>query len=154
MLILSRSVNKYGHHRQFLFLIAWVLKNLLLWNCFLGTLVSSNNKTDFHNITEILLKVVLNTITLTSAPCILILSFSSDSRVSWQPNDTASLKIGHKAFRYRSLHTKHHTTTINTRLVEYIESKIQIWALSYTFQHLFSPIRFQVQGKVPGDSMS
>ena len=30
-----------------------------------GTLVSSTNKTDHHNITEILLKVVLNTITLT-----------------------------------------------------------------------------------------
>ena len=31
----------------------------------LGTLVSSNNKTDRHNITEILLKVALKTITLT-----------------------------------------------------------------------------------------
>ena len=31
-----------------------------------GTLVSSTNKTDRHDITEILLKVVLNTITLTS----------------------------------------------------------------------------------------
>ena len=30
-----------------------------------GTLVSSNNKTDRHNIAEILLKVALNTITLT-----------------------------------------------------------------------------------------
>ena len=30
-----------------------------------GTLVSSTNKTDRHNITEILLKVALNTITLT-----------------------------------------------------------------------------------------
>ena len=30
-----------------------------------GTLVSSTNKTDCHNITEILLKVALNTITLT-----------------------------------------------------------------------------------------
>jgi hypothetical protein len=30
-----------------------------------GTLVSSTNKTDHHDITEILLKVVLNTITLT-----------------------------------------------------------------------------------------
>jgi hypothetical protein len=30
-----------------------------------GTQVSSANKTDSHNITEILLKVVLNTITLT-----------------------------------------------------------------------------------------
>jgi len=30
-----------------------------------GTLVSSINKTDRHDITEILLKVVLNTITLT-----------------------------------------------------------------------------------------
>ena len=32
---------------------------------FLGTLVSSNNKTDRHDITEIFLKVALNTITLT-----------------------------------------------------------------------------------------
>ena len=31
----------------------------------MGTLVSSTNKTGSHNITEILLKVVLNTITLT-----------------------------------------------------------------------------------------
>ena len=31
----------------------------------LGTLVSSTNKTDRHDIAEILLKVVLNTITLT-----------------------------------------------------------------------------------------
>jgi hypothetical protein len=30
--ILSRSVNKHGCHRQFLFLIGWFLKNLLLWN--------------------------------------------------------------------------------------------------------------------------
>ena len=30
-----------------------------------GTLVSSNNKTDRHNATEILLKVVLNVITIT-----------------------------------------------------------------------------------------
>jgi hypothetical protein len=32
---------------------------------FLGTLVSSTNKTDRYDITEILLKVVLSTITLT-----------------------------------------------------------------------------------------
>ena len=32
MLISSRSINKHGHHRQFLFLIGWFLKNLLLWN--------------------------------------------------------------------------------------------------------------------------
>ena len=31
----------------------------------LGTPVSSTNKTDYHDITEILLKVALNTITLT-----------------------------------------------------------------------------------------
>jgi homoserine acetyltransferase len=30
-----------------------------------GSLISSTNKTDYHDITEILLKVVLNTITLT-----------------------------------------------------------------------------------------
>jgi hypothetical protein len=33
------------------------------WWFSLGTLVSSNNKTDYHDITEILRKVVLNTIT-------------------------------------------------------------------------------------------
>ena len=32
LLISSRSINKYGHHRQFLFLIGWFLKILLLWN--------------------------------------------------------------------------------------------------------------------------
>ena len=35
----------------------------------LGNLVSSTNKTDRHNITEILFKVVLNIITLTLGPC-------------------------------------------------------------------------------------
>jgi hypothetical protein len=34
LLISSRSFNKHGHHRQFLFLIGWFLKNLLLWNRF------------------------------------------------------------------------------------------------------------------------
>jgi hypothetical protein len=33
LLILSRSVNKHGHHRPFLFLIGRYLKSLLLWNC-------------------------------------------------------------------------------------------------------------------------
>ena len=32
------------------------------------TLFSSTSKTDFHDITEVLLKVVLNTITLTPSP--------------------------------------------------------------------------------------
>ena len=33
MLISFWSINKHGHHRQFLILIGWYLKNLLLWNC-------------------------------------------------------------------------------------------------------------------------
>jgi hypothetical protein len=33
LLISSRSVNKHGHHRQFLFLMGRYLKNLLLWSC-------------------------------------------------------------------------------------------------------------------------
>ena len=32
LLISSRSVYKHGHHRPFLFLIGWFLRNLLLWN--------------------------------------------------------------------------------------------------------------------------
>jgi hypothetical protein len=32
LVILSRSVNKHGRYRPFLFLIGWFLKNLLLWN--------------------------------------------------------------------------------------------------------------------------
>ena len=32
LLISSRSVDKNDRHRQFLFLIGWFLKNLLLWN--------------------------------------------------------------------------------------------------------------------------
>jgi hypothetical protein len=36
-----------------------------LWQITPGTPVSSTNKTDHHDITEILLKVALNTITLT-----------------------------------------------------------------------------------------
>jgi hypothetical protein len=32
LLISCRSVKKHGHHRQFLFLICWFLKYLLLWN--------------------------------------------------------------------------------------------------------------------------
>jgi hypothetical protein len=34
LLISCRSVNKHGHHRPFLFLIGWFLKNLLLYNRF------------------------------------------------------------------------------------------------------------------------
>ena len=34
LLISSLSIYKHGHHRQFLFLIGWFLKNLLLWNHF------------------------------------------------------------------------------------------------------------------------
>jgi hypothetical protein len=34
LLISSQTVNKHGRHRQCLFLIVWVLKNLLLWNRF------------------------------------------------------------------------------------------------------------------------
>ena len=30
----SRSINKHSCHRQFLFLIGWFLKNILLWNHF------------------------------------------------------------------------------------------------------------------------
>ena len=37
LLIPFWSVNKHGHHRQFLFLIVRFLKNLLLWNCFAKT---------------------------------------------------------------------------------------------------------------------
>jgi len=37
------------------------------WWVFQGTLFSSTNKTDHHNITEILLKVALNTITQTKS---------------------------------------------------------------------------------------
>jgi hypothetical protein len=39
---------------------------------FRGTLVSSTNRTNCHDITEILLKVALNTITLTPLPLILL----------------------------------------------------------------------------------
>jgi hypothetical protein len=38
----------------------------------LGTLVSSTSKTDCHNITEILFKLVLNTIILTLNQCIVV----------------------------------------------------------------------------------
>ena len=41
------------------------LSPLTLWFEYLGPLVSSTNKTDCYNITEILLKMVLNIITLT-----------------------------------------------------------------------------------------
>jgi protein involved in ribonucleotide reduction len=41
-----------------------------------GTLVSSINKTDRHNITEILLKVVLNTIILTLKYVYILQTFS------------------------------------------------------------------------------
>jgi hypothetical protein len=118
LLISSWSVNKHGHHRQFLFLIgrylkkssplklpsqmnrnlegniymygsvisflktewkvsntassfsSWNVCQLLAtgWQFSTGTLVSSSNKTDHHNITEILLKVALNTITQPNPP--------------------------------------------------------------------------------------
>ena len=41
--------------------------NLTGWWVSAGTLVSSTNKADFHDITEILLKVALSTITLKGA---------------------------------------------------------------------------------------
>jgi len=43
-----------------------------------GTLVSSTNKTDRHDITEILLKVALSTITLT--PNIIISKYSNNNK--------------------------------------------------------------------------
>jgi hypothetical protein len=33
LLISFQSINKHGHHRQFLFLIGWFSKKNLLWNC-------------------------------------------------------------------------------------------------------------------------
>ena len=33
LLISSWSLSKHGQHMQFLFLIGWFLKNILLWNC-------------------------------------------------------------------------------------------------------------------------
>ena len=46
----------------------------------LGTLVSSTKKTDNHNITEILLKVALNTITLT---LLLLMTNNSDRSLTF-----------------------------------------------------------------------
>ena len=43
----------------------YVIKLVSDWWFSLGTPVSTTNKTDHHDITEILLKLVLNTITLT-----------------------------------------------------------------------------------------
>jgi hypothetical protein len=49
-----------------------------------GTLVSSTNKTDDHNIAEILLKVALNTLILTLTPTIVIMEI----RRTWGNNTT------------------------------------------------------------------
>ena len=55
MRILFRSINKHGHHRQFLFLIGWFLKKssplkpLCQVNCNLvGSILGRGNKTVWH----------------------------------------------------------------------------------------------------------
>ena len=54
---------KWSCNKEQILSLIWIFKNSR-W-LFLGTPVSSYNKIDPHNIAEILLKVVLNTITLT-----------------------------------------------------------------------------------------
>ena len=60
-----------GRLERFLFnymYLKYTVKPVLrdhIWWIFPGTLISSTNKTDCHDIAEILLKVALNTITLT-----------------------------------------------------------------------------------------
>jgi hypothetical protein len=63
----------WNHHYKISFMARCTRYNIMWWSLwgtcdrsvvFIGTLVSSTNKTDCHDITEILLKVVLNTIAL------------------------------------------------------------------------------------------
>jgi hypothetical protein len=66
--ITSKVVSSNPTHGEVYLIQHYVIKFVnCLWQVdgFLLVLVSSTNKTDRHNITEILLKVALNTITLT-----------------------------------------------------------------------------------------
>jgi hypothetical protein len=70
LLLLTQNLSSHGHcqHDEVYSIQHYVI--VCLWlatgRCFyLGTSISSTNKTDRHDITEILLKVALNTITLT-----------------------------------------------------------------------------------------
>ena len=72
LLIWRKTCNPFFYliHHYVITFCQWLAAGL---QSSLGTLVSSTNKTDLHNITEILLKVVLNTITLNPLPSILII---------------------------------------------------------------------------------
>ena len=58
------------------------------WWFSLGTLVSSTNKTNHHDITEIFLKVVLNTIT---PPLVAILCYDFEE-IQWKQNIAQGVK--------------------------------------------------------------
>ena len=62
--ITTYAISAYHHSTQD-YVVKFVSDLLQVIVFFLGTPVSSTNKTDHHDITEILLKVALNTITLT-----------------------------------------------------------------------------------------
>jgi hypothetical protein len=52
-----------------------------------GTLVSSTNKTDCHNIAKIMLKVALNTVILTPNPISLVVTNIAKVRVAINANN-------------------------------------------------------------------
>jgi hypothetical protein len=55
-------ISNYNFKQSYLWVCQWLATGQWFSS---GTAVSSTNKTDYHDITEILLKVALNTITLT-----------------------------------------------------------------------------------------
>ena len=67
----------------------------------LGTLVSSTNKTDCYDIIELLLKVALNTITLTVTP----------SNVTWKRDKNSKNVIVHFFFKVLTIYFQTITLT-------------------------------------------
>jgi hypothetical protein len=85
----------------------------------LGTPVSSTNKTDRHNITEILLKVVLNTIALTLPSCVV----SCNPFINSLHPDDHKMSCILNSSRLKNIRTGNSFLPINIQLIIIISSK-------------------------------
>ena len=75
--IITKVVSKNPAHFEVNSIQHYVIKIVSDMRFSLETLISSTNKADCHDVTEILLKVALNTITLTLILCKIQLDISS-----------------------------------------------------------------------------